>query len=155
MMELNKAQLAEALGVSVQAVDGWIRRGVPVMERGAKGVPWQFRLADVVEWLNERNSGDSADLAKERALLAREQRLKTNLERRRLEGELVAVDEVESVWSDMVLSMRAKLLGLPTRLAPQLVTMTDRRQIEETIRLVVFEALHELAEDSPEDGRLN
>ncbi len=102
----------------------------------------------MVEWLNERKPGDSAGLSRERALLAREQRLKTNLERRRLEGELVPVVEVEAVWSDLALNVRAKPLGVPTRLAPQLVAMGDRREIEETLRAAVYEALEELSDEA-------
>ncbi|MBT8085958.1 MAG: DUF1441 family protein [Woeseia sp.] len=46
----NKADVAEWFGVSVVAVDGWIRRGVPYVQKGAKGLPWVFDLRDVAEW---------------------------------------------------------------------------------------------------------
>ncbi len=150
-MELNKAGLAEALGVSTVAVDGWIRRSCPVKERGSKGVSWVFVLADVVAWLNERNTGESADLAKERALLAREQRKKTTLERKRIERELIPAEEVKLNWLGMVSNMRARLLALPSRMAPMVAGMTKAFDIEQAIREEVYIALTELSEgpDNP------
>lgn len=46
----NKAQLAEFFEVSVAAVDNWIRRGCPAMQRGNRGTPWVFDLLQVAEW---------------------------------------------------------------------------------------------------------
>lgn len=47
---LNKGELAEFFGVSVQAVDGWCRRVCPVVERGAPGRPWVFDAVEVAKW---------------------------------------------------------------------------------------------------------
>ena len=151
-MELNKSGLAEALNVSVQSIDAWVRRGCPYKEQGSRGVSWVFVLADVVEWLNERNTGDSADLARERALLAREQRKKTTLERKKIEGELIPAGAVEITWCDMVRTMRARLLALPSRMAPMVAGMTSTFEIEQALRDEVYAALDELSEtkDTPE-----
>lgn len=46
----NKAEVAEFFGVSIPAVDGWIRRGCPAVQRGQRGVPWVFDLLAVAEW---------------------------------------------------------------------------------------------------------
>jgi len=46
----NKAEVAEFFDVSPQAVDGWIRRGCPAVERGGKGKAWVFDLLAVAEW---------------------------------------------------------------------------------------------------------
>ena len=46
----NKAQIAEFFEVSVNAVDGWIRRGCPFIQRGDLRTPWIFDLLKVLEW---------------------------------------------------------------------------------------------------------
>jgi phage terminase Nu1 subunit (DNA packaging protein) len=54
---LNKAELAADLDVSLPTVDGWLRRGCPVLERGDRGRSYKFDWRDVVEWLERRNAG--------------------------------------------------------------------------------------------------
>ncbi len=46
----NKAQIAEFFEVSTNAVDGWIRRGCPFIQRGDLRTPWIFDLLKVLEW---------------------------------------------------------------------------------------------------------
>ena len=46
----NKAQVAEFFEVSVNAVDGWIRRGCPYVRRGDLRAPWVFDLLALAEW---------------------------------------------------------------------------------------------------------
>jgi terminase small subunit / prophage DNA-packing protein len=49
---LNRVELAEYMGVSLPTIDDWRRRGCPYVEKAdrAKGVPWKFNSADVVNW---------------------------------------------------------------------------------------------------------
>lgn len=42
--------MAEFFGVSTQAVDGWIRRGCPCVQRGGQGRAWVFDLLEVAKW---------------------------------------------------------------------------------------------------------
>jgi len=44
---MNKAELARAYGVSIPAVDAWIRRGCP---HGKRGRRYHFDRDDVAEW---------------------------------------------------------------------------------------------------------
>tara|TARA_E500000305_G_scaffold110035_1_gene116704 strand:+ start:131 stop:643 length:513 start_codon:yes stop_codon:yes gene_type:complete len=46
----NKAQIAEFFDVSIKAVDGWIRRGCPVVKRGSRATPWIMDALAVAEW---------------------------------------------------------------------------------------------------------
>ncbi|NMQ21483.1 DUF1441 family protein [Candidatus Competibacter phosphatis] len=46
----NKSQIAEFFEVSTNAVDGWIRRGCPFIQRGDLRTPWIFDLLKVLEW---------------------------------------------------------------------------------------------------------
>lgn len=53
----NKAEVAEFYGVSLPTVDAWIRKGMPAVQKGSKGIPWVFDLLEVVRW---RELGASA-----------------------------------------------------------------------------------------------
>ena len=50
---VNKAAMAVFFEVSPQALDGWIRRGCPAIERGTVGKSWTFDLLAVIRWRME------------------------------------------------------------------------------------------------------
>ena len=58
----NKAQIAEFFDVSIKAVDGWIRRGCPVVKRGSRATPWVMDALAVAEWrFGGQSSSDDID----------------------------------------------------------------------------------------------
>ncbi|WP_313350728.1 terminase small subunit [Paracoccus sp. (in: a-proteobacteria)] len=52
---LNRAQLAAAFSVSVNAVTDWVNKGMPVMVTGQNGVAYEFRLAHCWAWRQDRD----------------------------------------------------------------------------------------------------
>lgn len=52
---LNRAQLAAAFGVSVNAVTDWINKGMPALSTGQNGVAYEFRLAHCWAWRQSRD----------------------------------------------------------------------------------------------------
>lgn len=50
LRKANKAEVAEFFDVSIPSVEGWLRRGCPVVQRGSRTVPWVFDLLDVATW---------------------------------------------------------------------------------------------------------
>lgn len=101
-----------------------------------------YKLSDVVNAMLE---GDRLDLQQERAKLAKEQRKKTRLQNEELEGNLVNADEVKETWIKYVSSCRAKLLALPTKLAPMVAVTESVQEAKEIIKKEVYESLNELA----------
>lgn len=59
---LNRAQLAAAFSVSVNAVTDWVNKGMPVMSSGQNGVAYEFRLSHCWAWRQDRD--DRARAAK-------------------------------------------------------------------------------------------
>ena len=51
---VNRAELAEILGVSLPTVDAYVKRGLPYVRQADrdKGIQWQFDTAAVIGWLN-------------------------------------------------------------------------------------------------------
>lgn len=116
-----------------------------------------YPVAAVVQWVRERDrqslmadaTGDAEGgplrLEVERALLAREQRRKLEVERRKLEGELVEVAEVRQWVASMIATARTRLLGVPSKAKQRIphLERTDVFEFEELIR----EALEGLADE--------
>jgi len=58
----NKAGCAEFFDVSMPTVDAWIRRGMPIVQKGGKGVSWQIDLLAAAQWrFGVQASGGSVD----------------------------------------------------------------------------------------------
>jgi hypothetical protein len=62
-------------------------------------------------------------------------------------NQLIPADMVERHWCNMVAMTRAKLLGLPSRLAVILQSCQTRQEIEREAMILVREALTELSEN--------
>jgi hypothetical protein len=103
-----------------------------------------YKLRDVIAHLYE---GERAglDLNYERAVLAKLQQEKLQLEISELRGDLVRASAVEVRWQDILSSTRAKLLALPSKLAVAIAS-PDRIQVaQDRAQALIHEALCELA----------
>ncbi|MEO0680383.1 MAG: terminase small subunit [Pseudomonadota bacterium] len=57
--EMNKGQLAHALGVSPTTVDNWRQAGLPYDGEGTNGRPYVFRLSIAYAWVAARRDAES------------------------------------------------------------------------------------------------
>ena len=90
--------------------------------------------------------GERLDPQQEKARLDKERRLIVELERQQKEGKLVDLDVVRDDWVASVNIAKGRLLALPSRLAPELVTLTDIRKTEDMMRAQLTEVLEELSD---------
>jgi len=97
---LNRAQLAAAFSVSVNAVTDWINKGMPVMSSGQNGVAYEFRLSHCWAWRQDRD--DRARAAKARGdLLAAQAALAfRNLDDDQAEDEAELTADDLRKWSE-------------------------------------------------------
>jgi len=91
-----------------------------------------------------------ADFGAERARLIRAKADRAEMEAARMRDELIPAPDIAEAWTEMVASMRARLLALPDKIAPQLSASgvhetTSIAAARDVIRHAVFEALGELA----------
>ena len=63
--------------------------------------------------------------------------------------EYVSADDVESVWSDVFANAKARLLSIPSTLAPMLRGQTDLAEIKDILEKAVHDCLEELASYDP------
>jgi hypothetical protein len=121
-----------------------------------------FDVPEVWAWREEQKAlqaiGDTKSLdideARRRKLAAEAALAEIEVSKRR--GEVVEIEDVANAVGDDYANLRAKLLSLPTKIAPQLVGNDDAADIEDLLQRLVTEALEELVSDGvfaqPEDG---
>ena len=145
---VNKRELSELLNVSERTLTSWQKEGMPVADKGGRGAAHRYDVADVVRWLTARGGTEreSLDLNAERARLARAQAERTELALARERGLLIERTAVILTWTNFVAVWRARLWGLPTRLAAFVGTTVDERtRIKDTAQQHIRELLTEMA----------
>ena len=165
---LNLIETARHFGVSRQTVDTWIKNGCPVRRKAnqTRGLTWQLDPDAVQRWRDEKQARRSAGAGQldPDDELAEAQRRKVIAEAARLEA-LARIEELKlaeqlgvvvqaSTAIDAVATeyarVRARLLALPARLAPVLVSITDVKEAQKELKTAVMDALDELSLDSDE-----
>lgn len=86
------------------------------------------------------------DAVQERAQLDRARRELVELQKAEKIGELIPAEKVSAYWNRQAGNVRAKLLNLPGRLAAT-IPCDNPIEIEKATRVLVYEALQELADD--------
>ncbi|WP_242860963.1 hypothetical protein [Clostridium scatologenes] len=76
------------------------------------------RILKASQDLKEKTVDDELDPYKERALLTRRQREKLDLEISAMRGQRHFSSDVERIMNDMLANFRAKLIAMPTKIAP-------------------------------------
>ena len=66
---------------------------------------------------------------------------------KRLEGELIPAEMVSAGWSAMIGNARARLLGIPVKLAPAVQACVSLPEIQSILKSQIHEVLQELAGD--------
>lgn len=105
-------------------------------------------------WVGEcgvANDGKSYDYNAERARLTKAQADKTELEVKEMRGEIARVPVIVQHWQQMVSSMRAKLLSLPSKLAAAIAPPEKMQEATDRSQALVHEALAEIANDAIPD----
>ena len=117
---VNKAGAAVFFGISPQALDGWIRRGCPAVERGAKGKQWQFDLLDLAKWKFGAQVGEDGNIdpstmtPKDR--LDHYRALREQSKHQQEIGELIPAAEYEQALSSSLKQVAVTLESLPDML---------------------------------------
>lgn len=99
----------------------------------------------------QRRAGGQTEFDDQRERLAAAQAEKVETENAVRRGELRIASDVDRVWSDHIAAARAKLLSMPSKLAPQITDIHEPKLIAAAIRAEVTAALAELAEYEPEE----
>ena len=129
-----------------------------ILKKPEKNKGWEITNVSLyIRYLRERAFGNdisTTDLHNEKLRLTKAQADKATLEVNELEGELIPAQLVEDTWINYTSNVRAKLLGLPSRIAHEVITIEDYQKALLLCKEQVNEALNELGEDGiPEKYR--
>src|SRR5262245_14122642 len=143
--------LSVELGLDRRTVTAGLK-DTPPDGTDARGYPgWRLRTALAslgYQRIGQRNSGDASyETSRERWMRARAARAELELRERR--GELTEVapllQEVQQRWCNIVLQVRTRFLGLPSRLAARHAALKTPQSTFEVSMKIVREVLNVLA----------
>ena len=98
---------------------------------------------------SDEGSRDNALLA-EKTMHERAKRKIAELELAQMEGNLHDAEDIEREMTKMLAAFRARILSIPSKLAPKLIAQTEIAVIEDALQDEVHNALLELSEYDPE-----
>lgn len=156
--EVGLHEAAVILGKNIVTLKTWFNLGCPVLERGGQNHKWRICPADVIAWREAKIAqdavGDTSQLDLEelrrRELAAKAAMLELDLAHRR--GQLVEVEYIADLVGEEYSNVRARILGLPTRLAPQVTGVSSLPELREIIEAGITEVLEELTADGIYSG---
>jgi phage terminase Nu1 subunit (DNA packaging protein) len=142
-------QVGKTFGVSERTVYNWLRNGMPVTESG------HYDIDAIYAWKIEREAdGKDVGLRQKWETHFRQYKaLTAEIEYRRKLGELVTKDEMEQGRVQRILIIKRALLGLPARLAPQVVNL-EIKKAEEIIRIRIEEIIGDFARGGDGTGNI-
>ena len=124
-----------------------VERGVFDLVESVRGYVRFLKQRKANQW--DGNGDDAGDWQKHRARLTAAKADMAEMQAAILKGTVHEARAVESVWTDHLLACRAKLLGMPKKLAPRVHGVAKLTAIETEIEAAVTEALNELAAYDP------
>lgn len=148
---VNKKMLAKILGKTERTLTEWQKEGMPIKKNGARGQSNTYDTEQVIEWLLKRASDTDSEMERARTRLTSAQADKTELEVEQLRGNLISLDNMKSLWGNVLGAFRARILSIPSRLTPQIATIRDPKKIDKLIKDALHDALNELSNHDPEN----
>jgi phage terminase Nu1 subunit (DNA packaging protein) len=150
-IQLNRADLAAHMGVSLPTIDTWRREGMPVVRVGSKGVQWAFDLAEVIKWWGDRRAAAAAgdapkdlDEIERRTAQAKMEMAELDLAKKR--GEVAAIRDFERAQAKAFAEIRTRVMNVPQRVVLQLIGCTDETEFKTKLRAELTLALQAAAE---------
>lgn len=158
---VNTDALAKLFGVTRRYINQLAKEGV--LERRAPG-RWQLET-NVIKYIEFLRSGKSDPEGQESKSIYWEERAKHEAAKRemaelklaKLKNQMHDAADVEMVMTNMLTVFRNRILGIPQKLAPKLISMNNLAEISNIIETELMETLLELKDYDPalfvvEDG---
>jgi len=147
---VSTAEISEILGLSDRRIRQLEKEDALVkINRGKYDL--KASVQRYIEYIKAQaeKTEEELDLTKEKTLLTRANRQKVELELQIMRGELHRSEDVRRVMNNMLGAFRARVLAIPSKTAPQLLSQTDLAVVQDIIKKEVYEALQELSEYDP------
>lgn len=152
MYEVNQKTLAEALGISSRQVRNLKEQGMFEFISDTKKYDLTKCVSEYIEFKVKSEVGSGTSIIKEKEQ-AEHERLKkeiTKIKLRKIRKETHEAADVEAFWTEMLLNFRARLLSVPSKIAPQILGLSDINVIIKLLDDEMLGTLSELAEYDPD-----
>ena len=147
----TRKEVAEHLDLSLVSISKLIQKGVLDVKQGRNPMDLELCRKNYINYLrtlgNYNKRTGTGDIAEEKTRLTKAQADKAELEVSELEGKLIPAPLVQDTWTDFVANVRAKLLGMPSRLAHQMIATENYAEAEKLLKDSIYDALNELADN--------
>lgn len=148
---VNKARLAKILGKTEATLTTWQKEGMPIKETGGKkGKANNYDTAEVIGWMLLRSNSTAQAIEKAKLRLVTAQAELEELKVQEKKEELIPLEKMQYILTTMLGKARAKILALPSRLAPQIANQKEPKRVEKILQGACHEVLNELAYDDLE-----
>lgn len=143
---VRTSELSHILGLTDSRIRQLERSGV--ISKVGRG---RYDLVSTVQGYCKylKEAAEQPEGLSEKDLLDRTRRKKIELEIQIMQGELHRAEDVMRVMNDMLGAFRARCLGMPHKLAPQLIAKAELPTIQDIIKKEIHEALTELSDYDP------
>lgn len=142
----NKAGCAEFFDVTMTTIDAWIRKGMPVLQRGSNGISWEIDLLAVAQWRFTPKTADGEVDPESMEPLDRMQWYKGTKDRvdlMKIQRQLIPDDEVQRDVATAFAALSSDVQAIPDNLerrhgvAPEVAALVES---------ALFESLDAMAE---------
>lgn len=143
--------LAANLNVTRRALEKAVKRLEPaeVIERKDRTIRKYF-IADAARAMFEPE--EKPDYMREKAALTRIQKQKAELDLKKAQGELVELEQVQSIYVGEVHHLKQRIFAVPSRVAPYLVGHESAQEIESQITDALHEQFEEFSTGDQDSG---
>ncbi len=102
-----------------------------------------------IDFLKAKAGGDftAEDVIKNKNKLMKAKAEIAEIEKMKATGELIPKEEVKSTWLQLVNKVKQKLLSIPNKVAPVVVSVKNTNEIKLILQDKIYEALYEISSD--------
>jgi len=110
-----------------------------------------------IDFLKAKAGGDftAEDVIKNKNKLMKAKAEIAEIEKQRATGELIPKEEVKSTWLELINKVKQKLLAIPNKTAPIIVSIKNTNEIKLILQDKIYEALYEITSDEGSVGVSN
>lgn len=145
----TQTEMARALGISQQRVSQMLKEDIMVRDKSGSVLVIESLKNYYKLRSSELGDGEEIDLNVEKAKHEKTKREIAELKLAMMEGKAYDARTVELVLTEMLSNLRTQLLGMPSKLAPQL-ERKKKEKIYELMTKEIEEKLNELSEYTPD-----
>ena len=120
---------------------------IPKAERGKYDLV--SSVHGYIDFLKAKAGGDftAEEVLKNKNKLLKAKAEIAEIEKQKATGELIPKEEVKRTWLELVHKIKQKLLSIPNKVAPVVVTVKNINEIKLILQDKLYEALYEITSD--------